>query len=96
MSIGKRPRPETVIRWARAIGEDERSWLEWCGYEFVGGAAGDRPTATEPARPQPSPVDHYAPINEELREDYSSLSEEDRQMIDDLIRRLAGKRREGS
>jgi transcriptional regulator with XRE-family HTH domain len=35
MLSGVRVSPETITRWATAIGEDPAQWLQWAGYERI-------------------------------------------------------------
>lgn len=105
MRQGIPPSAQMVARWARAIHEDVGHWLDVAGHveavELIAGRAGSPQAPESPQIATESPpgpgaaqadVTHYNPLGDELAGDYSHLDDEDRRLVDDMIRRLAGKR----
>lgn len=98
MAQGLAPSALRVIEWARGIGEDPATWLRWAGHGDAvrllgeqGGGAQESPPETGMSR-EPR-IEHYAAVPEEMVEGYGALDEDEKRLVEEMIRRLAGRHR---
>ena len=88
MANGKRPGFETIVAWARAVGEDELVWLAAAGYDIR------LDTEALPAEVRVPLPEEQDELIKELRFLTGRLREQDKNLILDFARMLADKHKD--